>query len=137
MHNLAYWQDYGANIMVDRPSGGVPPQGTVDDPPGKIVLGYDLRTIIPLGPGLSAYNYSGPHYATGPVRMFINADIDLSSGKGVRSAANKNDPPVFPPFVVLTPHSTQGPGIGVVQVECNDGTTRNVQIYLAPPKVLP
>ena len=133
---MAYWQDYGANIFADFPDKGAAALGTVADPPGKIVLGYDSRQTVPSEiKGVTAYLYLSPHFATGPIRMFVNADIDLSNGKGVRSGANNSDAPVFPPFVVLTPHSSQGPGIGVLQVECSDGTSRNVQVYLAPPRV--
>jgi len=143
-HNLAYWQDYGNNILFDFPARGGSVLGTVDDPPGKIVLGYDSRQSIGIAGTKLIYVYASPHYATGPIRMFVNANIDLSNGKGVRGSLGtifppqsvSTDPPTFPPFVVLTPHSSQGPGIGVLQVECTDGTSRNVQVYLTPPRVL-
>ena len=136
-YHRAYWQDYGANIFTDIPGKGGSVQGTVSDPPGKIVLGYDAKEVKPTGiTGVYVYIYSGPHFATGPIRMFVNADIDLTNGKGVRSAGNSTDAPVFPPFVALALDSSQGPGIGVLTVECSDGTSRNIQIYLAPPRVV-
>lgn len=133
--HIAYWQDYGGNIQFDRPdkTGGI--TGVVSDPPGKIVLGYDQRLTIGEAGGTFFYEYISPRYATGPIRMFVNADINLTQGTGFRSALTSTDAPTYPPFDVLVPHSSQGPGIGVLQVECNDGTSRNVQIYLKPPRV--
>ena len=140
IHGKAYWQDYGANIFADKPpgtKGGGAVLGTVDNPPGKIVLGYDKRVIKSLSNIEVFYIYSGPRYATGPIRMYVNADVDLTAGKGIRTALGSEDAPMFAPFVVRSLYKGQGGAVGALQVQVSDGSVRNVQVFSQPPKVRP